>query len=354
MDYLTTTLVLTLSIALDTSYVLRTIVRDKKFCKSMPGIVVKVDDRVILGTLISSIVLYLGLSWHRAYFTARSSLVEQPNSPDGADDGQSSPADQDATRASNLLELHFSTLHDTERPFGNVPAIQAAVQANDELASSIALLVERHCAALTDFTGEMEQPQALLIGCGVGGVAMALAQSFPCVLASDSSQRCIDAAKALQDQGCLSYKTAYAKGVRRLARVAPDIDSSRITFLRADAMAFVAEVEPRSTDALVVTDALTQLACPKALLAALSRLLRPNGIVCIATDYKWRASVTPPENQLSGADRGAPGRQLATVMEAAGFSMIAEQELAGAVRQSERCLELSMYQCTIWRVTTRT
>ena len=43
--------------------------------------------------------------------------------------------------------------------------------------------------------GELEQPLALVLGCGVGGTAMALAQAFPHVLAIDSSQRSIDAAK---------------------------------------------------------------------------------------------------------------------------------------------------------------
>lgn len=67
--------------------------------------------------------------------------------------------------------------------------------ANASFAPRLAALVERHCAALQDFNGEAGETVALSLGCGVGGIATALADSFQRVVAVDASQLCIDAAK---------------------------------------------------------------------------------------------------------------------------------------------------------------
>ena len=52
------------------------------------------------------------------------------------------------------------------------PPLQDAVNFPERCA----LLVERHCSALKDFTGEREEPVALDIGCAVGGAAFHLTQ----------------------------------------------------------------------------------------------------------------------------------------------------------------------------------
>lgn len=121
---------------------------------------------------------------------------------------------------------------------------------------------------------------------------------------------------------------------------------------QADPLAFVEEVEPRSTDAVVLAEILTLLPHPGALLASLPQLLRPGGIVCIATDYRWQDDITQAVHQLAAPGCGTPGRQLAAAMEGAGFALVTEQELPAAVRQSERCLSLSMHHCTVWRLRT--
>lgn len=40
------------------------------------------------------------------------------------------------------------------------------------------MLCERWCEALRDFTGEMDPPVALDVGCGIGGVTYELARAF--------------------------------------------------------------------------------------------------------------------------------------------------------------------------------
>ncbi len=83
----------------------------------MPGLVVKVDDRVILSSAIAAGLLYFGLAWHRAYFVARSSASAGADRGDRGEQQETSAADSEQTWASRLLEKHFASVHDSERPF---------------------------------------------------------------------------------------------------------------------------------------------------------------------------------------------------------------------------------------------
>lgn len=70
-----------------------------------------------------------------------------------------------------------------------------------------AVLVERHCVALQDFTGEREPPTALDIGCAVGGATFELAKvGFSAVLGIDYSASFINAANQMKADGALEYE----------------------------------------------------------------------------------------------------------------------------------------------------
>lgn len=71
-----------------------------------------------------------------------------------------------------------------------------------------ALLVERHCSALQDFTGERPPAIALDIGCAVGGSTFHLAKAgFGNVLGMDYSSAFISAANQLKSDGSATYRT---------------------------------------------------------------------------------------------------------------------------------------------------
>ena len=71
-----------------------------------------------------------------------------------------------------------------------------------------ALLVERHCAALKDFTGEREDPIALDIGCAVGGATFELTKcGFKDVLGIDYSRAFVRAADTMRKEGSMPYHT---------------------------------------------------------------------------------------------------------------------------------------------------
>lgn len=63
--------------------------------------------------------------------------------------------------------------------------------------------------------------------------------------------------------------------------------------LQADPETFVAEVDAASADAIVLPGVLQRLHRPGAFLEAVSRLLRPFGVLALALDYAWDAAKTP-------------------------------------------------------------
>lgn len=71
-----------------------------------------------------------------------------------------------------------------------------------------AVLVEKHCTALQDFTGERPPPIALDVGCAVGGASFHLSKAgFGDVLGLDFSSAFIKAANGMKANGHASYRT---------------------------------------------------------------------------------------------------------------------------------------------------
>lgn len=71
-----------------------------------------------------------------------------------------------------------------------------------------AWLVEKHCSALQDFTGERAPALALDIGCAVGGSSFHLTKAgFGNVLGMDYSSAFISAANQLKADGSAAYRT---------------------------------------------------------------------------------------------------------------------------------------------------
>lgn len=88
--------------------------------------------------------------------------------------------------------------------FPSVFLVQDAVNFTERCA----LLVEKHCSALKDFTGERPPPIALDIGCAVGGSSFHLTKAgFGDVLGMDYSNAFISAANRLKEHGSAPYRT---------------------------------------------------------------------------------------------------------------------------------------------------
>lgn len=167
-------------------------------------------------------------------------------------------------------------------------------------AARCALLCERHCLALQDFTGELGAPTALDIGCAVGGATFELARVFPLVVGLDYSQHFVDAACAMQAAGRLPY-TAVVEGdlVEQCEAVVDQgIDRSRVRFVRGDACNLPKQMRP--VDCVLAANLLCRLPQPERFLADLPRLLKPGGVAVLVSPYSWLAAWTPRTRWLGG------------------------------------------------------
>ncbi len=163
-----------------------------------------------------------------------------------------------------------------------------------------ALLCERYCLALQDFTGELGAPTALDIGCAVGGATFELARCFHLVVGVDYSQHFVDAANTMQVKGQLPY-SAQTEGsvcVQRQAIVDPAIDRSRVRFVRGDACNLPKNMRP--VDCVLAANLLCRLPEPLNFLHDLPRLLKPGGIAVLVSPYSWLAAWTPRDKWLGG------------------------------------------------------
>ena len=99
------------------------------------------------------------------------------------------------TRAAvdRLLQSYLGQLQDVvPRALVNVcPNIIESLQ----LPVRLAILCERHCTAVRDFTGERGEATALELGCGIGATSFELTRGFPRVFGLDTSKAFINAAK---------------------------------------------------------------------------------------------------------------------------------------------------------------
>ena len=181
-----------------------------------------------------------------------------------------------------------------------LPHTHPRTQSACDFASRCALLCERHCMALQDFTGELGAPTALDVGCAVGGATFELARVFPLVVGLDYSQHFVDAACAMQAAGRMPYTAVVEGDVTETCEAVVDdaIDRSRVRFVRGDACNLPKQMRP--VDCVLAANLLCRLPQPERFLADLPRLLKPGGIAVLVSPYSWLAAWTPRQRWLGG------------------------------------------------------
>ena len=123
---------------------------------------------------------------HTAAAAAKSGVDESRSTTSSAAGGPS--AYESAKAVDEYLAFHFGADQDVlPYKFGPKEALH--------FTSRCAVLCEKHCTALTDFTGERGATLALDLGCAVGGATFELARAFEDVLGIDFSSSFVDAAK---------------------------------------------------------------------------------------------------------------------------------------------------------------
>lgn len=205
-----------------------------------------------------------------------------------------------------------------DRSFGRLPSSVGGMPALRNMAAeAYTLLTPR---ALHD-------ANVLEVGCGAGGLALLLAPGVRSVLGIDHSAEAVAAAKAAVSSGMARY--SLPGGVEGRPDVQVDcplllgVDGGngsagqtpvRIDFRAADPTCLPAELH--GFDMVVLNDVLDSVPSPNAVLGRLggSRgLVRPGGVLLVASAYQFQAHRTPRDLWLDGAS--ALAQRLATDFE---------------------------------------
>ncbi|MEA3212493.1 MAG: hypothetical protein QOE70_5550 [Chthoniobacter sp.] len=194
--------------------------------------------------------------------------------------------------------------------------------------------------------------RALDLGCGVGRATFELARFCESALGIDSSQRFVDAAETIRQEGQLSYARLDegALTTRLIARAPEEVDRRRVAFERGDAMNLRSDLG--TFDIVLMANLLDRLHEPRRCLQRLAALVKRGGQLIITSPYTWLDEFTPREHWLGGFERF--GRRVTTFdglngALGADFDLIDRKELPFLLREHARKYQLSVAEATMWR-----
>ena len=193
--------------------------------------------------------------------------------------------------------------------------------------------------------------RALDLGCAVGRASFELARHCQEVIAIDSSQRFITAARTIQRDGCLAYERVDEGSLTTslVARAPEGVDRQRISFATGDAHNLqLAGV----FDVVLLANLIDRLAAPEQCLAQLPRLVTHRGQLVITSPYTWLEEFTPRKHWLGGFRRENQTHDtLAGLTASLGheFELIATRDLPFLIREHARKFQLGVAQASIWR-----
>ena len=193
--------------------------------------------------------------------------------------------------------------------------------------------------------------RALDLGCAVGRSTFELARQCAQVIGIDFSQRFIDVASHLQQQGSFTY--AYVEEghltTPATAVVPPDIDRQRVSFEHGDAHDL--RVDLGQFDVVLMANLIDRLREPRRCLQRMGRLLEPGGQLIITSPYTWVLEFTPKENWLGGFHReGTPIKTFDTLKEilARDFQLASGKDLPFLIREHARKFQWSVAEASVW------
>jgi len=195
------------------------------------------------------------------------------------------------------------------------------------------------------------QARGLDLGCSVGRSSFELARHCTEVVGLDFSQQFIALALRLRQRGSLKFKS-FEEGdltKARRARVAPDIDRSRVKFAVGDATRLPADLG--SFDVVLAANLIDRLEAPMKCLERFPELLRPGGQLIVASPYTWLPSYTPRGNWLGGFARG--GRPVKTFdalrrILSPHFKLSRRQNVPFLLREHARKYQLGISELSTW------
>ncbi len=210
----------------------------------------------------------------------------------------------------------------------------------------------RCVSELLDLRSLPSGARALDLGCAVGRSSFELARYCSEVLGIDYSNRFIQAARTLQEQGVIPYQYIEEGELTTstVASVPKDVERARVRFEQGDAQALPATLG--QFDVVLLANLLDRLADPRRCLNALPGLVRPAGQVLLTTPCTWLDEYTPPTNWLGGFERrGLAVRTLDTlrVQLEPHFALEQVRDLPFIIREHARKFQWGVAQGSRWR-----
>ena len=195
------------------------------------------------------------------------------------------------------------------------------------------------------------QTRALDLGCAVGRSTFELARYCGQVIGIDSSQKFIDTARHLQEEGFIEFSYADEGDLSNRATVfvpAGD-DRYRVTFQHGDAQNLPEDLGV--FDVVLMANLIDRLSDPRRCLRRLSTLMRSGGQLIITSPYTWTTEYTPKENWLGGFERDSQRvKTIGTLKEllAPDFHFSICKDLPFLIREHTRKFQWSVAEASAW------
>jgi 5-histidylcysteine sulfoxide synthase/putative 4-mercaptohistidine N1-methyltranferase len=220
---------------------------------------------------------------------------------------------------------------------------------------SVSNLIERTVELMNEYS--QGDRSALDLGCAVARSSFELARTFTRVIGIDYSEEFIRVANQLKQAGELSYRRRETgRHMTELkARIATEIDRSRIEFLQGDASRLHAIEQLGNTpsapfDAILLSNLLCRLEDPEACLHQFvhsDRWLARGGILVLASPNTWMTEYTRTERFLDGQDSTATLAAIGNRLQ--GFTLLHEEDCPFMIREHRRKYEYIVSQVSVWR-----
>ncbi|RHZ25207.1 hypothetical protein DYB37_002802, partial [Aphanomyces astaci] len=174
------------------------------------------------------------------------------------------------------------------------------------------------------------------------------------VVGIDFSHQFIEVANGIKATGSAEYEALIQGDVKqtRLAKVAADIDRSKVTFTQGDACNLDGAALG-SFDLVFASNLLCRLPQPKHFLDTLPSLVRPNGLLALISPYSWLEEYTPKEHWIGGtvlAD-GTAVDSFAEIQRllAPHFTLVDRTQYPFLIREHDRKFQYGVSDGTFWR-----
>ena len=212
-------------------------------------------------------------------------------------------------------------------------------------------LLVKYCQKLNVTTNSVAD-----IGCAVGGTSFELARNFYRVIGIDLSKKFVEVASHLKTAGSYNFDLPIEGDICEQVEAIVDssIDRTRVQFKQADACALPPDLV--GFDAALLINLICRLPSPKACLNRLSGpfgLIRPGGLVLVATPFTWNEEYTPKEVWLGGYqlnNQVIDSREgLMKHMKGNGFTLVYEEDSVMLIREHRRKYQYILPNITLWK-----